>query len=200
MTLALPAAPPPVARRQLLVGTALACAAVAMMFGGMLAIYLRLRMRTVNTFDVEAGENLTWVPEGAHVPEVAANVMLISFLAICVFAQWAVWSARRNQRTYTALAIGLTALLGVAVLNAQAYVYQQAGLGVSGGTYQSLFYAITGTFVVLMIAGVTFSVVTMFRYLGGRTREREIVAAHALYWYFMAAVFSALWFVVYVVK
>jgi cytochrome c oxidase subunit 3 len=198
--LALPPAPPPVARRQLLVGTALACAAVAMMFGGMLAIYLRLRMRTVNTFDADSGENLTWVPEGVHLPEVAANNMLISFLAIVVFAQWAVWAARRNQHTYTAIAIGLTALLGGAVLNAQAYIYQQAGAGVSDGTFQSLFYATTGTFVVLMIGGIVFSLVTMFRYLGGRTHDREIVAAHAVYWYFMAAVFSALWFVVYVIK
>ena len=171
-----------------------------MMFGGMLAIYLRLRMRTVNTFDAAEGENLSWIPEKIHLPEVAANNMLISFLAILVFAQWAVWAARRNQRTYTAIAIGLTALVGIAVLNAQAYIYRQSGAGVSGGTYQSLFYAVTGTFVVLMVAGVVFSVVTIFRYLGGRTREREIVAAHALYWYFMAAVFSALWFVVYVIK
>jgi cytochrome c oxidase subunit 3 len=115
-------------------------------------------------------------------------------------AQWAVWSARRNQRTYTAIAIGLTALLGIAVLNAQAYIYQQMGAGVSGGSFGTLFYAVTGMFVVLMIAGVVFSIVTAFRYLGGRTREREIVAAHALYWYFMGAVFAALWFVVYVTK
>ena len=51
-----------------------------------------------------------------------------------------------------------------------------------------------------MIGGIVFSVVTAFRYLGGRTREREIVAAHALYWYFTGAVFAALWFVVYVTK
>ena len=171
-----------------------------MMFGGMLALYLRLRMRTVNTIDPATGEHLSWMPEDVRVPEVAANNMLISFLAIFVFAQWAVWSARRNQRVFTALAIALTALIGIAVINAQAYVYQQMGAAVSGGTFSSLFYAVTGTFVVLMIAGVVFSIVTMFRYLGGRTREREIVAAHALYWYVMGAVFAALWFVVYVTK
>jgi cytochrome c oxidase subunit 3 len=198
--LALPPAPRPVPRRQLLVGTSLVCAAIAMAFGGMLAIYLRLRMRTVNTFDVETGENLRWMPEDIRVPEVAANNMLISFLAVFVFAQWAVWAARRNQRTFTALAIGLTALIGIAIINAQAYVYQQMGAAASGGTFQSLFYALTGTFVVLMIAGVVFSIVTVFRYLGGRTRDREIVAAHAVYWYFMGAVFAALWFVVYVTK
>jgi cytochrome c oxidase subunit 3 len=198
--LALPAAAPPAPRRQLLVGTALACAAAAMMFGGMLALYLRLRMRTVNTIDPATGEHLTWLPESVRVPEVAANNMLISFLAIFVFAQWAVWSARRNQRVFTVIAIALTALIGLAVINAQAYVYQQMGVGVSDGSFGSLFFAVTGTFVVLMIGGVVFSIVTVFRYLGGRTREREIVAAHALYWYFMGAIFSALWFVVYVTK
>ena len=198
--LALPSAPPPAPRRQLLIGTALACGAIAMMFGGMLAVYLRLRMRTINTIDTVTGEHVSWLPDGVTVPEVAANNMLIAFLGIFVFAQWAVWAARRNQRTYTAIAIALTALIGLAVVNAQAYVYRQMGAGVSGGSFGSLFYAVTGTFVVLMIGGVVFSVVTMFRYLGGRTREREIVAAHALYWYFMGAVFSALWLVVYVTK
>ena len=30
--------------------------------------------------------------------------------------------------------------------------------------------------------------------------DSEIVAAHALYWYFLAAAFAAVWFVVYVTK
>jgi len=198
--LVLPAAPAPVARRQLLVGTALACGAVAMMFGGMLAIYLRLRMSAVNTVDAVTGERLGWRPEGIKIPGVAVNNMLIAFLGIFVFAQWAVWAARRNQRSYTVIAIALTALLGIAVINAQAYVYEQMGAVVIEGSFQTLFYALTGTFVVIMIGGIAFSVVTVFRYLGGRTRDREIVAAHAMYWYFTGAVFSALWFVVYVTK
>ncbi len=48
--------------------------------------------------------------------------------------------------------------------------------------------------------GVAFSAVTAFRYLGGRSSDREIVSAHALYWYSLSAVFFALWFVVYVTK
>ena len=200
MTLALPAAPTPIAKRQLLVGTALTCAAIGMAVGGMLAIYLRLRMRTVNTFDAVEGANLRWLPDGVEVPEVAANNMLISVLAVFVFAQWAVWAARRNQRTYTGIAIALTAMIGIAIINAQAYIYREMGAPVAGGSFGTLFYAVTGTFTVLAIVGVVFSVVTMFRYLGGRSRDREIVAAHALYWYFVGAVFTAVWFVVYTVK
>jgi prolipoprotein diacylglyceryltransferase len=45
---ALPAAPPPAPRRQLLVGTSLACAAGVTMYGGMLALYLFCRRRKLN--------------------------------------------------------------------------------------------------------------------------------------------------------
>jgi heme/copper-type cytochrome/quinol oxidase subunit 3 len=50
------------------------------------------------------------------------------------------------------------------------------------------------------VIGIGFSAITAFRYLGGRTSDREIVTAHALYWYFLGALFFALWFVVYVTK
>ena len=68
------------------------------------------------------------------------------------------------------------------------------------GAYGSMFFAITGTFLALMIAGVTFTAVAAFRFLEGRTQDREVLTAHAIYWYTMAVAFSAIWFVVYVTK
>ncbi len=191
---ALPAAPAPAPRRQLFVGTAVACAAAATLFGGMVALYFRFRQATL------AVPNSEWKPAETVVPEVAANNMLIAFLGIFVFAQWAVYAARREARSQVAMALGLVALVGIAVINGQAFVYHQMRLGVRDGQYQTMFYALTGTFVALMIAGLVFSVVTAFRYLGGRTRDREIVSAHAMFWYFLGTVYSVLWFVVYVTK
>jgi cytochrome c oxidase subunit 3 len=191
---ALPPAPAPAPRRQVLVGTALACAAGATMYGGMLALYLRFRQ------SVLSAPNSVWKPKDVKVPEVVTNNMLLAFVGIFVFVQWAVYAARRDQKSYTVMAISLTALLGVAVINAQAFVYHQMKLGLRTGTYQMFFYGLTGTFVVLVMIGLGFSVVTIFRFLGGRTGDRELVAAHALYWYFLGAVYSALWFVVYVTK
>ena len=52
----------------------------------------------------------------------------------------------------------------------------------------------------LFVIGLGFSGVAAFRFLGGRSDDREIVAAHALYWYVLAAVFSAVWLIVYVTK
>lgn len=196
--LALPPAPAPAPRRQLFVGTALACSAGTMLIGGMLAIWLHFRKVAI------AGTTHLWVPKGISIPEVASNVMLFSFIGICVFAQWAVYAAKRDDKRHVGVALLLTGLLGLAVVNAQAAVYAQMHLPIrpkdGSSAYGVMFYALTGTFVVFMIIGVVFSFVTAFRYLGGRTREREIVTAHAIYWYFAATAFSMLWFVVYVTK
>lgn len=191
---ALPAAPAPAPRRQLFVGTAVACAAGTTLFGGMVALYFRFRQATL------AVPNREWKPADSIVPEVATNNMLMAFLGIFVFAQWAVWAARRDAKSQVGIALGLVGLIGIAIINGQAFIYHQMRLGVRDGQYQTMFYALTGTFLALMIAGLVYTFVTAFRFLGGRTRDREIVSAHAMFWYFLGTVYSVLWFVVYVTK
>ena len=206
---ALPAAPDPAPRRQVLVGTALASAAAAALVGGLLALWLRLRYVAVHAVDGR------WVPKKVTIPMVPANVMLLALIPICVFAQWAVYSAKRDDKPHTALALGLVALLGLAFVNAQAFIYATLKLpaddllvllGLSpklpanGGTFNVMFYTVTGVAVLLAVIGIMFSVATAFRYLGGRTTDRETVSAHALYWYAFSAVFTVLWLVVYVAK
>lgn len=191
--LALPAAPAPAPRRQLLVGTAVVCAALAALLGGMFALYVRLRDESLAT----SGH---WLPEGVSVPMVPANVMLCAMLPIVIFAQWAVYSAKRGDRVHSGLALWLVALLAVAMINAQANIYARMNVPATGGTFNTMFYALTGLMVALLVAGALFSAITAFRYLGGRTTDRELVTAHALYWYFLSFAFSVLWFVIYVTK
>ena len=190
---ALPAAPPPPPRRQVLVGTALAGVATVVLVGGMLAVWVLQRERAI---DAEG----TWLPEGVTIPEVPTNVMLIGVWALVVFAQWATYAARRGDRIHTGLALGIVAVVTLALINAQAFVYNQIELPVAETGYAAMFYAITGTVVALFIAGLVFTAVTAFRFLGGRTSDRELVAAHTLYWYVLATVFSAVWLIVYVTK
>jgi len=84
---------------------------------------------------------------------------------------------------------GLAVLLGVPLL---------IGSGVIAATVTELADALG---VLLMaVIGVAFSVITAFRYLGGRTSEQEIVSAHAMYWYALSAIYCALWFWVFVTK
>ena len=89
--IALHAGPAPAPRRQLFVGTALAGAAIITLFGGMLATWMRLR---TNALDATGA----WVPRKIIIPEVPTNVILLAFLPLCIFAQWAVYAARRDDR------------------------------------------------------------------------------------------------------
>jgi heme/copper-type cytochrome/quinol oxidase subunit 3 len=186
-----PVAPPP-PRSQVFVGTTLACLAGSMMIGGMLAIWVLLRERVV-----DAGERF---PLDYIITEVASNVMLITLFALCLFAQWAVYAAKRGDRGHTALALGVVAVLAVAFINGQAFVWYTMEVEVKDEYYGALFYAVTGTMLAIVGAGLVYTAVAAFRALGGREREVEIVTAHALYWYFAAAAYTAVWFVVYVTK
>ena len=193
MMQALPAAPAPPPRRQVFVGTALAGVAMLMVTGGMLGIWILMRERA---FEAEG----TWVPEGITIPEVPSNVMLIGVLALPVFAQWAHYAARRGDRVHTGLALGIVALFTIAIINAQAFIYADMEMSIEEGGYPGMFYAVTGLTVALFLIGLGFTAITAFRFLGGRTADQELVAAHALYWYVMAVVFSAVWLIVYVTK
>jgi cytochrome c oxidase subunit III len=190
---ALPPAPAPPPRRQVLIGTAIASMGALTLVGGMLAVFLRLRE---NARDVDE----PWVPQGVTIPGVPSNVMLISFLVLVVFAQWAVYAARRRDRVHVGISLGLVGLIAIAIVNAQAYVYNQMALPAADSIYASMFYAITGTMTALVVAGLVFTIVTAFRLLGGRESDQEIVAAHALYWYVLTIAFSAQWLIVYVSK
>ena len=189
--LALPPAAPPPPRRQLLIGTTLVSLAGCTLIGGMLGIWALMRSRAV-----DAGERF---PADFEIPEVASNVMLVTILGLCLFAQWTVYAARRDDRANVGLSLGIVGIMGIAFINAQAFVYYTMDLPVAEGAYPGMFYAITGTMLALVVGGLVFTLVTAFRVLGGRS-EHELAAAHALYWYFVAAAFCAVWFVVYVTK
>ena len=190
--LALPPAAPPAPRRQVFIGTALACVAGTMLIGGMLAIWVLLRERVV-----DSGGRF---PVDYIIPEVASNVMLMTVWALCLFAQWAVYAGTRGDRAHTALALAVSGLLAIAFINAQAFVYVDMGVEINETYYGVLFYAITGAMLALVIAGLVYTTVAAFRALGGRLGETGILSAHALYWYFIAIAYSAVWFVVYVTK
>lgn len=198
--LSLPPAPQPAARRQVFIGTALAAAASTMLIGGMLATWLQFRADAPLRESMKRGLIKDWMPADIVVPEVAANMMLIAFCVACVMAQWAVYSVKRQDRTHAGMAFGITGLFGLAILNAQIFIWTEMGVGVRDGAFHSMFYAITGVMAILLVAGIIFTAVAAFRYLGGRTKEIELVSSQALYWYFLTAAFTAVWFVVYVQK
>jgi heme/copper-type cytochrome/quinol oxidase subunit 3 len=201
MTLALPSAPAPAPRRQLFVATALVVSAAAMLIAGMLGMWMRFRAGApVRTSSDGLEQIKDWLPAAIKIPEVAANTMMATFPFAALMTQWAVYATKRRDGQHRSLALFITFVLGIAIVNAQLAVYAQMGIGVADGEYQSMFYAITGTMLLLVIGGIVFSAVAFFRSIGGRNDDSHVIAAHALYWYFLTVAFTAVWFFVYVQK
>lgn len=201
MTLALPSGPQPTAKRQAFIATAVASAGLVALIGGMLGMWLKFRAAAPTRTSSDGLYTIKdWLPEAIKIPEVAANTMLVGLIAGCVMAQWAVYSAKRADARHRSAALGVCLVLEVATLNAQLAVYNQMGIGVADGTYQSMFFAITGVIVLVLASAIGFTSVALFRSLGGRNDDNSVVSAHALYWYVLTAAFTAVWFVVYVQK
>ena len=194
--LALPPAPSPTRPRTLFVASALVCAAGSASFAGMLGLYLSLR-------EAAGGTTADWVPKGVDIPDVAVNVMLITMIGGCVIAQWAVYAIAHDNRRDTTVALGVLAVFGVAVVNAQVYVYHAwGGLDILADKYSLLVYAITGTFLVAMLFGIVFAVLMAFRELGGRysAKDHDGITSLALFWYFLTVAFAGVWYVIYTLE
>ena len=125
-----------------------------------------------------------WLPSGVVIPEVPSNIILIAFVGLCVFAQWALWSAKHGDRGHTVFALGATVLVALLIIDAQAYIYSQMDLGIADGLYPAMFYGVTGVFMFLMVVGILFSAVAAFRCSGGRgglrdpRRPRHVLVHH----------------------
>lgn len=198
--LALPPGPQPAPKRQVFVGTALSAAAGSMLIGGMLAVWLRFRAAAPTRPGDKHAFVKDWLPTNLEVPGVAANMLPIVLVVVCVMAQWAVYSAKRDIPTHTGMAFGTTFLFGLAAVNTQVYIWSQMEVSIAkDGAYAALFYAMTGTLLFVLLTGLVYTAVTAIRYFGGR-RDVETVSSHALYWYFITAATTAVWFVVYIQK
>jgi cytochrome c oxidase subunit 3 len=199
--MALPSAPPRAPRRQILVAASLVSAAGFVLMTGMLSMWLRFRAAAPTR---ESSDGLKvikdWLPENIVIPEVATNTMMITFVVMGVMVQWAVYSAKRRDSQHRSAALAIVAVIAIALINAQLAIYSQMDMGITDGPYQSMFYAVTGTMLLLIVAGLAFTLVALFRSLGGRDDDLQVISAHALYWYFLSAAFTVLWFVVYVQK
>ena len=169
-----------------------------MFFGGLIAIYAKYRT-------LAGGTSATWLPKKVRIPEIPTNTMMITMVLASITAQWAVYAMRRGNRRDTSVALSITALFGVAMINAQAFVYSQMKMPIrttDGKAFNVLFYVLTGSFVVAVMVGLGMAVVTSFRSLGGRfsPTETEGLSSVALYWHFLTVAFAAVWFFVYVTK
>ncbi|WP_426574762.1 cytochrome c oxidase subunit 3 [Aquihabitans sp. McL0605] len=192
--LALPPAAPPARPRVLLVGTALAAGATFMAFAGMIGLYLGQRAAVLS-------QGGTWLPDGVHIPLTPGGIGMGTMLLSAVTMWWAVDAVGRNDRPSAYLALGITVMFGLAVINATTFLYTQMGLAIHTKV-GLLIYTITGAHLAMIVAGLVFASVMTFRTLGGEYhgRDREGLVAAALFWYATIAVNAVIWYAIYVTK
>ena len=171
-----------------------------MLMYGMLATWFKFRDASPLRVAKNGKMIRDWLPADIAIPEVATNTLMITIVVSCVMAQWAVYSARRGDKSHTTLALGITMFTGLAIINAQVALWMQIDLVLRNDAYETMFYAITGTMMAIIVSAVVYSFVAMFRVLAGRGADHDVLRAHSLYWYAVSGMFAAMWFVVYVQK
>ena len=189
-----PAAEPP-RPRVLLVGSALASGAAAMVVLALVAVYTRMRA------DVIAGGE-RWLPEDVNVQLSPGNMGMVTLLMSAVTVAWAVYSLRNDDRVHAYLAFGLSILLGIAYIPTVAYGWQQLGVGITSSTQALLIFTITGLHVAMTGVGLAFLAVMAFRALGGQLtgQAAEGASAAALYWFVTVAVYGVVWYAITITK
>jgi heme/copper-type cytochrome/quinol oxidase subunit 3 len=189
-----PAAEPP-RPRVLLVGSALASGAAAMVLLTLVAVYTSMRADVI-----ASGER--WLPEDANVQLAPGNMGMVTLLMSAVTVAWAVYSLRNDDRVHAYLAFGLSILLGIAYIPTVVYGWQQFGVGATSSTQALLIFTITGLHVAMAGVGLAFLAVMAFRALGGQLtgRAAEGASAAALYWYVTVAVYGAVWYGITITK
>jgi heme/copper-type cytochrome/quinol oxidase subunit 3 len=188
-------APAPRRPRVLLVGASLGAVASAVGILSMLALYLRTRADNIAL----TGTNL---PEGLVLPLTPGNMGLVTLTMAGVTMAWAVYALRNDDRPHAYAALGLTLLFGVAFINTTVYLYQQIATAPTSSPIAGLLYAVTGAHLVMVVVGMLFAAVMGFQALGGQLtgRDAEGMSAAALYWYVTIAVYSVIWYAVFITK
>lgn len=201
--LALPAAAELPRPRTLLVGTAYATVAAVMVFIGLFGVYFAERAAVLEG-SPEATRGTAWIKTGT-ISLVPGGMMMTTMVLSVVTMAWAVYSIRRDDRPRAYLALGLTALFGVSIINQTVFYYKSMGLTIAGeaASLQALLiFTITGAHLVMVAGGVIFLGLMAFRALAGQysSRQADGILAASIFWYAIVAVYTVIYFGIYVAK
>ncbi|MDQ3385226.1 MAG: hypothetical protein M3503_04320 [Actinomycetota bacterium] len=176
----------------MMVGTFLAIAAGTMLIGSLLAGWLAAR-------DVALTAGSPWLREGVTIPNLAVAVTYLTLLMSSFTAQWAVYSAKTDDRKNLYVALGITLLLGLAFINGLSFVFDQLGLEAGMTDVATHTYAVTVSHLLLVLAAIVLFVVMGFRALTGQVSARrlELVASAAAFWHFTVLAGAAVYLVVF---
>lgn len=177
-------------RKVMALGMALLASSGTMLFGALIAAYLRLRT---------AGG--VWPPEGVTYDEYLGNMMAITMLLSVITLEWACNAQRRGLRNQAATALGITIGLGVAFLNLLSYTAGRVEFDAASHPYGLIVTALSMLLGIAVGIGVAMVTLNLFRVAG---RQLSVGTDHlrttAWYWHFTVGASVAVWYTVVVLK
>jgi len=195
-----PPAAEPTRTRTLLVGTAFAAAVTIMVFAGLFGIYISLRQN--NEFLVETGQGGTlWFPERAV--QIAPGTMMLFTSWISAFTiSWAVQAIKADDRRHAYTALGLTLLMGAAIMNQAVFAVNDFGLPIDRSLASLMLYVLYGSFIAALAGAMGFVLLMSVRAIAGQfdSKNADGIQAAALYWYAIVIVYAVLWYTITITK
>ena len=184
----------PTRPRTLVVASAFGTGSVIMYFGGLFALYFSIRADAL-------AWGTQWYPEGA-IQLVPGGMNMATMAMSAITMGWAVHSVLNDDRVHAMIAMALTAVLGIAMVNQTVFYFMDIGLPIDASEAATMLYVIVGSHLVMVAVGVLWLGMLLLRTLGGQdtNRHRDLVSAAALYWYATVAVYSVIWVGIYIAK
>lgn len=185
----------------LVIGSVLGAAGGAMVVLTLLGIYLAERGRWLAEHIDEEGVVEPWLNANI-IPLTMPSTMAGTLGLSAVTMLWAVHAVRRDDRTNSLIALIITAVLGVAVINGSAFLWATSGLAVRESAQALLLYSVMGAHLVMVGLGTGALVLLAIRLIGASapSRDEEAVTAISIFWLVTTAVYIILWYAVYITK
>jgi heme/copper-type cytochrome/quinol oxidase subunit 3 len=184
----------PTRPRTLVIGSALGTGAVLMFFGALFGLYFSRRADTM-------AWGSEWFPEGA-IQLVPGGMNMATMALSTVTMAWAVYAVVNDDRIHSYLAMFLTAVMGIAMINQTVFYFNDIGLPIDHSEATTFLFVIVGAHMAMVGVGVLWLGLLLLRALGGQdtSRHRDLVSAAALYWYAAVAVYVVIWYSIYIAK
>jgi cytochrome c oxidase subunit 3 len=159
----------------------------------LVADFMVLAALLATWFTIKAGSP-AWPPRNVHLTTYLPTVITVTAVMSAFSMQWAVSSIRRNDQRSAAVAMGLTAFFGVAMVNAQWYSIVRARFSIHSHAYGTLYYLLIGYHIVHLVLGVGALVLIGARALAGHFGRDgyDPVRGAAAFWQYT----NFAWFVV----
>jgi heme/copper-type cytochrome/quinol oxidase subunit 3 len=166
--------------------------AETMFFAGLIGSFLLFRVA-----------NQVWPPP--MFPRLPVLITLINTLFL-LYSAVTMWQARRAMRqglqTRSVKLLLYTTVLGVVFLGIQGYEWSkliQVGLTLSSGVYGATFYSLIGAHALHVLGAVIWLLVVLLRAWKGYYRPgRDVgMAVCGMYWFYVVALWPALYWLVY---